>query len=173
MGVAGYKGSGKTTAADFLVNRHGFRRVPLAQILKDMLRVFGLTEAQVRGADKEVADHVLLNGKTARWAMQTLGTEWGRVCIDDNVWVQAWWMKANRLLAAGYDVVCDDVRFLNEFEFMMPLAADMVMVKRAGCGPGEHASEQLAFTMPSVINNNASMKALRNAVDTFAEELHR
>ena len=42
-----------------------------------MLYQLGLGEAHIEGALKEVPCE-LLGGKTPRYAMQTLGTEWGR-----------------------------------------------------------------------------------------------
>ena len=170
VGVSGYMHSGKSTTADMLVEK-GFVRVPLAKPLKDMLVTLGLTEAQVRGDEKNIPDHEILNGVTPRLAMQTLGTEWGRQLIDSNIWVNAWWSQAKALLKRGYDVVCDDVRFSNEYDFLQPRAAAMVMVKRPGCEAGEHASEKLGFTPANTIYNDTTLKALQHAVDNFEREL--
>ena len=43
IAFTGFKGSGKTTASEYLINRHNFKRISFAQPLKDICRdVFGV-----------------------------------------------------------------------------------------------------------------------------------
>lgn len=170
IGLAGFKGTGKSTIASHLVERHGFVRLPLAQILKDMLRTFGLSEAQIAGDLKEEPDNGILLGKTPRWAMQSLGTEWGRECIGQQVWVSAWWNKAQPILDLGGRVVCDDVRFLNEFEFINSKDGHVVEVIRPGYGGSDHASEQLPFEPVNSITNYSTEGYLLENFDEFLSE---
>lgn len=44
IGITGVAGSGKDTAADYLVSKYGFTKVSFAAILKNMLSVTGLPE---------------------------------------------------------------------------------------------------------------------------------
>ena len=62
-------------------------------------------------------------GMTARVALQTLGTEWGRAMIDPDIWVKAAMREAEYFLQAmpisklstpDNKVIFDDVRFANE-----------------------------------------------------------
>ena len=162
VGLCGYLGSGKSIAAACL--RHeGFALYPMAQVLKDMLRTFGLTEQQVRGAEKNVPVE-LLGGKTPRHAMQTLGTEWGRDQIDKSVWLNAWWNKAKNMRA----VVCDDVRFENEATFIRSKGGIIIQVAREGHEPGEHASEKIPFTPDHVVDNNGTIPELEAAIRKLA-----
>ena len=48
LGITGRAGSGKTTAADYLVS-NGWRRVKMAGPLKDMMRAGGLTDRHIEG----------------------------------------------------------------------------------------------------------------------------
>ena len=89
IGLTGLAGSGETTVARHLMGMHGFVRHRMAEPLKSMLKALGLTEQQIDGDLKEVPCE-LLGGKTPRHAMQTLGTEWGRDLISQNLWVKAW-----------------------------------------------------------------------------------
>ena len=94
IALTGLAGSGKTTAADYLVKAHGFACISFAGPIKSMLRTLGLTalediEEVFEGEGKEKPNR-LLCGKSPRFAMQTLGTEWGRDLIGPDLWVNAW-----------------------------------------------------------------------------------
>lgn len=137
IALTGPAGAGKSTAAKHLVARHGYRVEKFAGPLKDMLRGFGLTERHIEGDLKEVPCD-LLGGKTPRYAMQTLGTEWGRDLISPSLWVDTWSSRA----ATGL-VVCDDCRFPNEAAAVRALGGVIVRVVRVGHERpgGDHVSE--------------------------------
>jgi len=143
IGIAGYAGSGKSTAADILVNEHGFERIKFADGLKNMLRALGLTDRAIEGENKEEPHHLLL-GRTPRYAMQTLGTEWGRHCIGEDFWVHYWKMRVRaRLIASpAVRIVVDDVRYPNEVQAVQSLSGALWWVSRPGVEPAtQHSSE--------------------------------
>ncbi len=163
IGFAGPIGCGKTTAALHLVDNHGFTRVRFADGLKSMLYSIGLSPAQIDGDQKEVPCEQLC-GKTPRWAMQTLGTEWGRQLIGGDIWVNAWRHKA-----LGYGkVVCDDCRFPNEADTIRRMGGIVVGIERPGCAAGSHASEHFSFNVDTVIFNDGDLNTLYTAVGTIA-----
>lgn len=98
-------------------------RVKFADALKSMLRTFlhnlgyGTVdiERMMEGDLKEVPLPITGN-PTPRHLMQTLGTEWGRACVADNLWVDVTIKKAMRYIGMGHRVVIDDIRFPNELE---------------------------------------------------------
>jgi hypothetical protein len=141
IGLGGPKGSGKSFAADWLVANRGYTRVKFATALKNMLRVLGLTDEHIEGALKEVPCD-LLNGRTPRHAMQTLGYEWGRNCIDDALWVDTW---RRRVEAIDGPVVVDDVRFPNEVEMVRRMGGIVVLISHSGVSGDEHASEKFEY----------------------------
>lgn len=116
IGITGRKRHGKDTVARELTLK-GFAIVRFADPLKNMIRAFYQThevsadiiERKIEGDLKEVPCD-LLGGKTPRHAMQTLGTEWGRNLIDQNLWVDS--LKSR--VAHKAKVVVPDVRFGNE-----------------------------------------------------------
>ncbi|WP_296584874.1 deoxynucleotide monophosphate kinase [Xanthobacter sp.] len=127
IGFAGRAGAGKTTAAQHLVQHHGFERVRFAGPLKAMMRALGCTEEEVDGARKEMPCD-LLGGRTPRLAMQWLGTEWGRDMIAPDLWTRAW-----EYAAAGKPrVVVDDVRFPNEVEAVRRLGGVVLQLIAPG-----------------------------------------
>lgn len=146
VGLIGRKGSGKDTAALVLLEM-GHQNVKFAGALKDMVRTVlayqGLNaatiERMVEGDLKEVASGYLA-GQTPRFAMQTLGTEWGRDLIASDFWVGTTIRKAG-----GRPTVITDVRFPNEMEAVekaggvcFGITADWITATE-----GEHESEAL------------------------------
>jgi hypothetical protein len=130
IALIGAKQSGKTTVSNLLVTQYGFRRVRFADALKQMLRTLGLSEAQIEGDQKEVPS-CLLGGKTPRWAMQSLGTEWGRNLISQDIWVNACRQHVADLLGKGHKVVIDDCRFPNEVAMIHELTGELWRIRRS------------------------------------------
>ena len=97
---------------------HGFENVHMGRPLKDMLRALGLSEAAVAGSPQErAAPQPILDGKSARSAMGSLGTDWGRNMISKNLWANAVRAKIEqRLLEADPPpIVIDDLRFPSDW----------------------------------------------------------
>lgn len=165
VGVSGYAQSGKSTVAEFLIAEHGFKRFKFADILKDMLRAVGLTEAQIEGDLKEVATDALC-GKTPRQAMQSLGTEWGRKFMGEDLWVNLWERRVINYLAGSADalVVVDDVRFPNELQRVLRLGGSVLRIERPGVAPtNSHPSETAIDNSPGMIwlTNDGSIGGLQ------------
>lgn len=176
IAVCGYKGSGKSEVARHLIKQHGYTRYPFALRLKAMLRTLGLTPDQVGGLDKETPDYELLGGKTPRHAMQTLGTQWGRECMDEHLWARAWATH----LPQDKNIVCDDLRFYNEAKVLLDHGAVLWRVDRPGHGPPHpwwrkllrlgpkvHASERYVHDMPihAIVRNTTSIEDLHKRID--------
>jgi len=149
VSFVGEIGSGKSTAAKYLVEHWGFTYLRFAGPLKDMLYALGLSKDQVDGNLKEVPCDALL-GKTPRWAMQSLGTEWGRDCIGNGFWMGLWKQRAKKIVDSGRCVVVDDCRFENEHYAIQDLGGVQIRILRdplVGAERSPHVSE--AFRVPS------------------------
>lgn len=171
VGFAGLAGSGKTTAAMHLVSAHGFARVRFAGPLKAMCAALGLTPDEIDGALKE-APCELLGGRTPRYAMQRLGTEFGRDLIDPNLWVRAWRAAVDRL-PIGQPVVVDDCRFPNEAEAIQAAGGVLVRVVRPGAGAAAagHSSEGQVLPHALAIRNDDGISELLFRVDALVRDL--
>lgn len=136
IAILGAHNSGKSEAAKQLVNDHGFQRMSMAWPLKEMLRTMGLTEAQLYGDEKEFPID-LLDGQTPRWAMQSLGTEWGRKLISPNIWVRAMTLCLKQIEEMQLDarIVIDDVRFANELNMIQFFQGETWKIRRPDVEP--------------------------------------
>jgi hypothetical protein len=106
-----------------------------------MLRAIGLTEAQVDGDQKGIPCD-LLGGLTPRYAMQTLGTEWGRECMGPDFWASIWKDRVKQKLKFGRNVVVDDCRFENEDRMVRELGGVHIQLSRHPHPSGRvHVSE--------------------------------
>jgi hypothetical protein len=137
--------SGKSTVAAMLEAR-GYVVVPFAAALKAVAR----TMLQQLGLPADAIDEAMQGDKstrvyhdvTCRRLLQTLGTEWGRNCLGQQVWVDCWRLQASRTLCRAHMVVADDVRFPNEADAIHDLGGEVWQIVRPGApGAGSHASE--------------------------------
>lgn len=169
IGFMGRAGSGKSTAAQILIGEFGFERGKFAGALKAMLRTF----LSYRGVDPVMIERLIegdlkepscveFGGRSPRHAMQTLGTEWGRECIDFNLWVDTE-MDAKAHVPR---LVFDDIRFPNEVSAIRQAGGIVVKVDRPGMDAStaaghvsEESIEQLSYDL--VITNDSTIDEFR------------
>lgn len=164
VAFTGLAGAGKTAAALHLVERHGFVRTRFADPLKAMLRAIGLGADEIDGSLKE-RPSALLCGRTPRHAMQTLGTEWGRQCVAQNLWTTLWSARAGDCLDLGGRVVVDDCRFPDEADVVRRMGGIVVRLSGRGGIAGSHASEAQAFDADVELGNAGSLDELHAWLD--------
>jgi hypothetical protein len=164
IALTGLAGSGKSTVADYLIDNHDFVRMKFAQGLKDMLRAIGLTDAHIEGHLKETPCP-LLCGKSPREAMLTLGTEWGRDLVGQDLWCNILSQRV-RDSTAPY-IVVDDCRFKNEARAIRELGGQVWRIVRSECHIISHPSEteQAAFEADWVVYNDGSILDLYTVLD--------
>lgn len=128
IGLCGAAGSGKTTIAEGLRDRHGFRVLSFADPLYDA--VAAITGVPVERLKDRAVKEVELPGigRSPRYLLQTLGTDWGRAMVDENLWINA----AMARVAVGEDVVIADVRFDNEAQAIRDRGGRVFYVVRPG-----------------------------------------
>ncbi len=132
IGFVGYARAGKSTAATYLQDAHGFERARIADPLKNMLRAVGLTDREVEG-DRKEEPLELLSGRTPRHAMITLGTEWGRNMIGGAFWANAWRRRIEEL--GDVAIAVEDVRFPNEAQAVRDLGGVIVRIENPRVKP--------------------------------------
>lgn len=139
IGICGFIGSGKDTAADYLVNFHEFRRESFASSLKDAVSaIFGWDRNLLEGRTKESrawreqvdpwwAARLNMPKLTPRWILQQWGTEVLRGNFHDDIWIAS---IENKLRQTGDNVVITDCRFPNEIEAIRRLGGKIVWIVR-------------------------------------------
>lgn len=129
IGLAGKAGIGKTHIANAI--RETLRETePDTQVellsfatpIKQMLGV--LFEEKDKNAE-------VYKGKTLRSLLQTLGTEWGREMVDQDIWVNLTLNRKYDAMESGY-ILIDDVRFQNEVTMIKHLGGKTFCLQMEG-----------------------------------------
>lgn len=173
IGIAGHARAGKDTIAQIIQQEYRCMTYAFAEPLKAMLRAIGLDEQDLNGWRKDETNNDFQ--ATPRYIMQTLGTEWGRETINDNIWVMAAAKRIKQMNRSQPDatIIVTDVRFQNEADFVRQHGF-LVHVTRPiqRIAGREHRSENPVGIQDSdlIIINDGSLEdlreeALRIAVD--------
>lgn len=163
IGICGPMGAGKSVAARILRTITRLPVVPFAAPIKTMLASVGVPYANLYGTPTEKADPLdMLCGKSARHAMQTLGTEW-RDTIGRDLWLKIWLAKVQQ---AG--AIADDVRFDHEAAAIQ--ARGGIVIKIAGraaeaAGIQGHASENSDVPYDFAVSNTGSPRKLADELE--------
>jgi len=100
---------------------------------------------------------------TTRQMMQTHGTEWGRECVDPNIWVNTLEPMILDMCEQGLKVVIDDMRFQNELDMINKIGGHTVkIVRRTMDQIPVHSSEGALTHQPfdSILTNNGTLEEL-------------
>lgn len=177
IGLTGKAGAGKDITADIIEEQLGKEdvfRISFAQPIRDMLKAAFpiLTDEHFYGKLKEEVIPSL--GKSPRQLMQTLGTEWGRQCVKDSLWVDMALEKAKKAQEEGKHVVITDVRFENESTEVCVAGGHVVEIVRpaykvtAGA-TATHPSEGGVKGVDIRLENIADISYLRGEVAEMLE----
>ena len=114
IGISGKGGSGKDTVGEILKEQHNFAITSFAWPIKKML-CEGLLGVSIDKWDDREWREAPLGGaygdRTPRYLAQTLGTEWGRHLIANDLWLD---LALDRLDDEFPFVAITDLRFRNE-----------------------------------------------------------
>jgi energy-coupling factor transporter ATP-binding protein EcfA2 len=141
IALCGHKGVGKSTYASFLAGKTG-HVFSFATPLKSMLTAVFPNEYVLNKKDEKIPYFDV----TARYLLQTLGTEWGREMVDQNIWIKLLRVRLIECLTdtAVTPLVVDDLRFDNEAEMIRELGGEVWHLDRRSFTASEdkHVSEQ-------------------------------
>jgi hypothetical protein len=138
IAFTGLAQSGKTTAANAFISI-GYDRMSFAEPLKAMVQC--LTPC----VDKDARPPSLC-GKSLREVYQTLGTDWGRKMVGEDIWILAGRARIEMLLDDVESdiirgIVIDDIRFDNEADLVRKMGGMVIEITRSSVPQMEHASE--------------------------------
>lgn len=173
IGICGAAGAGKDAVTVRLVDAHGFRRIAFADPIYEMLAVLTETPAE-RLRDRRAKEaEISWLGASPRRLLQTLGTEWGRRHVADDIWIKI----AIRRASQSRLVTIPDVRFANEAEAIRAAGGSVWLVERPGlscldAASASHESERgiAASLIDAVIANDGDLNTLCRRVDSAVEK---
>lgn len=164
---------GKTTAARFLIDNYDYVRIsfadPMRLMIDRLLHSSGLSKMEIsyfmnEGKEQEIP----VIGTSFRQLARTLGTEWGRDCIDESLWINIFASKVRKL----HSPVCvDDLRFPNEARLLRSMGFILVHIKRDNLRMDSHHSDIALREYDGwdyVIHNNSSLEFLCSKVREIA-----
>jgi hypothetical protein len=185
IGFNGLKHSGKTTAADYLVEEYGFEPVSFAQPMKDSIAaLFGVTVEDLEEVKDSPLAHVTLflpsveeqpAGQvrlSIRQFMQRYGTEAHRMIPEFGL--NVWSDMAEDKLSADKNLVVADCRFDNEAVVIHRCGGKIVKVVRDAVVSGdEHASETglSPMNIDLFLSNNDRIDDLFDRLDLLVRGL--
>ena len=172
FGLAGRAGSGKDSVAEVLRSSYGIVPMKFAQPLYEMVAVMvGCTVESLQDRTlKEIPIPAI--GKSPRELLQSIGTEWGRTFVGDDVWIKSMASRSLPLRGQGISIVITDVRFDNEADWIRRTGGAVWEVARprhdTGCvgHAAHHASEAGidSLLIDRTIVNDGSLGDLADAV---------
>jgi len=139
IGITGLIGSGKDTAANYLITHHKFKKESFANSLKDAVSsVFGWDRELLEGQSKYSrewreqvdawwAQRLGMPNLTPRWVLQYWGTEVCRTGFHDDMWIAS---LENKLRNSKDDVVISDCRFKNEVKAIKDAGGYTIRIHR-------------------------------------------
>jgi len=125
IGIHGKARSGKTTAANYLIDKYEFIRMSFGDTLKEAANlIFNIPMTELYSDKKDAF---------TRDVLQKLGTDCCRT-LDPDVWIKSMGRRLNELskYKPNSKVVIDDIRFPNEFLLLKEYwyKATIVKIKR-------------------------------------------
>lgn len=169
IGIAGKARSGKNTLADFLQVETGGYLYHFADPMRAMLRAgFGIDmNTEYWQAKKEEVIPAI--GKSPRQLLQTLGTEWGRGMVHEEIWLV---LAEIQFRQRGSGMIIPDVRFENEAQWVRNRGGVIIHItRRETTDINPHASESgVAPVLGEVtISNDGTLQDLQVSVGEWVD----
>lgn len=178
IALTGAAGSGKDAVAGILCSHYGFVPCKMASPIYEALEVITGVSRDDLMARETKEKPIPWIGKSPRELLQTLGTEWGRNLVSEDIWVNSARMRIREAVQLGFSVVISDVRFKNEVEWVRGDGGAVWHVERPNIGSdgctsqaATHSSERQLSKDDAdlVINNTGSLADLPSVVHKALE----
>lgn len=175
IAIKGFKGSGKNTVADYLVEKYGFNIYSFADPLKKgLVEIFGFTYDEMWGNKKEEINKFW--GISGRDVLQKMGTEVFQFEIPKlfpelrdigrNFWLKRFELWLNQ--TNHEKIVIPDLRFFHEYEMLTKYETEIWDVTRDDIDKNDlHESEQAQLNIPYDVKiyNIGTIEKLYNQID--------
>lgn len=162
IGLAGRARAGKTTAANMLLaGGYANYEYAFASPIKNMLKAIGIDPEDSYWEAHKTDPIPFFNGLSYRELMQSLGADWGRTTLGDDIWVKI----ADQVRASLPDQVMliSDVRYDNEAAFVKQNGGKILHIESPFSQEAQSHSSELGFDPAYVdvfIKNNGTLEQL-------------
>jgi hypothetical protein len=170
VGFGHRAGVGKDTCAQFLVERHGFRRVAFADPIRRL--VYDSDPAARRRVDALGWEAAKRAHAHVRTQLELVG-ESGRRSLWPEVWIDALFRRIGDD-AERTHIVVPDVRYENEARAILDAGGRVYRIDRPGHGPAHGMSERALLTWDGwsgVIVNDGTLDDLAARLDAVLATL--
>jgi adenylate kinase family enzyme len=194
IGLCGYKGSGKDTIADYLVDKNNFVKVAFADFIRNALKeLFNWTDEAFSPENKEQVDEYW--GVTPRKMCQEMGTEFLRIHCKDFIsldftlpngenyqgtfHIKRINQDIKKLFNENYEqnIIFSDIRFQDELDYIKKLGGIIIRVNRPDKQQNEfsgHISELNISNLNNVdieLINDTTINDLYKKIDSTVEHI--
>lgn len=180
IGLTGGKGTGKDTVADHLCEIYAFQRFAFADKVRSALAsLFDVDEVLFTDPAHKEDPHLSLFGRSPRYLMQTLGTEWGRDLVHPQLWIELMFRRVDMARSYGAGgIVVADVRFDGEAEAVKERGGVIWRIERPdptyGTGDAHRSEEGVSPRLvDTIIHNNMDKRTLFTQVGVAIANLDR
>jgi len=180
IALCGYKGSGKDTAAEYLVTKYKYNHYKISEKLKEVIKLlFNLDDNDLEKNKDEINDKW---GIEPRKIMQFIGTDMFQYklqelfpTIEKSFWIKSLFTDEliNKIKNEDHRVVISDLRFLHEYNLISNIYVSYSILKVQNSNlekNDKHISENEFNNIPinDVILNNTNKQQLYNNIDHIA-----
>lgn len=178
IGLVGAKGSGKSTVANYLVNKYNFTELTFAQALKDVCHILSGIPLHIldpkTNEDRKLRETIkdpIWNLSGREW-LQRIGTELFRDHFDKDTWLKIIERKIINNPTKKY--VISDCRFNNEYYMIKNNGGIIWIINRDGTDTKDtHRSETEWHNFVNLsdvkIINNGTIDDLHKLIDIQLE----
>lgn len=182
IAFSGFKGAGKDTAANVLINEYGFTKVAFADAVRELALIIDpivWADPDYKGEAVRLSDVVEQFGwdfskrsySEVRRLLQVIGTEAGRNFFNEDIWIEILEKQFPGIAWPDTRYVITDCRFKNEVDFVKDKAGTVVWIARPGLQSDGHASESDVPRVHAnhIIYNDATIEDLESNVRTLLD----
>ena len=179
IALCGYKGSGKDTVANYLVDKYNYKHYKISDKLKEIIKIlFDLSDNDLEQKKEEVNDKW---NTTPRRLMQFIGTDMFQYKLQEllpninrDFWIKSLFTEdlMNKINNENYKIVISDLRFLHEYEIISNLyvSYSILKVKNNRIEQNDtHISENEfnQININGIIQNDSNLETLYNNIDNI------
>ena len=168
IGICGKIGSGKSTVAKQLVDKHGYTEFSFSTALKrGICQIYSIDECFVFGSQEDKTTNIPYWNTTGRKLCEIIGTFFRT--IDPDFWIKRLYLDISR--CNTQKILISDIRYENELEFVTKtLNGKNIYVNNNTINKfsSDHESEKNYTKLSKfcdTIYNNSSIKDLHDEID--------